>query len=818
VTHRLDAAIAATLLVVGTAVALFVGRHYTGSPQFYQEEFGPAVMVAQSRGFVEPVVVPGSSLDDFLHRRHPDLQAAGDPGIARLTAPNALQESSRYLMLAVGWWWKVTGISWRAVWAVSALLFGMSAAACYAVFRQWASRLLSAAGALFMCLSPVQLTEMPNVRDYAKAPFIIAGLCLVAVVALRPLSRRSLIVLSGLCGAVVGIGFGFRPDVEIVAPLFLAGVTLFRSSRPWTGLADKALAAGTFTIVFAIAAGPVLVRVWGGRSNPYHVLLLGYTEPFDGTLRLTPSVYGFGFAYSDAQVEEVVSGFSQRIAGRPASYPSAEYNSASRIYWMQILRHFPADVLTRGVAAASGVLNLPFQNRGPDFLNAAMPGAAVTDPVFRLLRRFDNLGLIAGLGLIGLACAASWRHGLFAVAMLVALFGIASLEFERRHFFYLQFVPLLAMIAFADAAARWLLDTLNRSFDRSQAIVGVKRLAAGMVVIAAFVPASIATARRYQTSHLRGLFSEYVAAPRTSVAPGFADLNGDVSLARWSDMTGAAATRSARSHAYYALEFEWTADPTLVAIGVRYRSRLPPDVSSVQTLVARRGTNRVFFPAYGNPGQLEFDGLEIPSPVRAGLGGLYRLDDPDRLPLPLELRLAADWRNDVLYETVRLEGSHRGHDLRFVDAVDRVTRIGWVSRLATPAMTPRADALAEPAAHGVDVSAERIAVDAVVDAPSSRVSTFRPLRVGQGSALVAYGRVDSGGVAVGLLKDGRWYRSVEITDRGNFVAILDVPDTGVYAPAVAHAAPRALWRNRFLIYRFGVADATVNRAPDGAAR
>ena len=41
--HGVDAGIAAALVALGFTVASFVARHYTGSPEFYQREFGPAM-------------------------------------------------------------------------------------------------------------------------------------------------------------------------------------------------------------------------------------------------------------------------------------------------------------------------------------------------------------------------------------------------------------------------------------------------------------------------------------------------------------------------------------------------------------------------------------------------------------------------------------------------------------------------------------------------------------------------------------------------------------------------------------------------------
>jgi len=783
--------IGAGLAALGIAVALFVARHYTGSPEYYQAEFGPAVMVALGRGFVDPVVVRGSALDDFLHRRRVSLAPRDVDAVVARPTPNILQESSRYLMLAVGWWWKVSGISWSAVWGLTALLYGMAAAAYYGLFRVWLPRSLAVVGALFLCFAPVQLEQMPHVRDYSKVPFLVAALALVSVAALRPLSRRALAAVSVACGAVVGLGFGFRPDMEIVIPIFLLSVAVFAR----TDVIDKALAAALFLLAFLIVSGPVLFRVWGAGSNQYHVFLLGFTEPFEGTLRIRPSVYGFGLVYSDQYVEQTVSAESERIAGRPAVRPSSEYNEASQRYWLRIVRHFPADLTTRIIAAASGILNLPFQNRVPDFLDASLPGAALTAPVFGLLRRFDDFGLAVGVLLVAIAAGASWRHAAFAAAQMIALFAVAALEFERRHVFYLQFIPALALLLAAFVAWRW-----TRGARPS-----VLRPMIAAVVIAVATAGCVESTRLYQSSHLKRMFLDYIGAPTIAVSPTLTAATPDVWLARWPKMEGDGRGDTPRSHAYYAVDFEWPRDPALVAIGLRYRTRLPPDLSSVVTLRAAEGTNRIFLPVYNDPRDITFEGLELPPSLAAGIR-ISRVDESARALMPLDLRLASDWSSEGLYETLRQERSRFAHDLRFVDSIDRVSRIGWLGRLAAPATRPQPDAVAERYTDAVVVTTNGIEMNAPVDGVSSRLLRLKPVRLSKGGALIAHGRLDSGGLAVGLLQGDKWHRRTEITEAGTFVAILELPDAGCYTPVITNAAPKDRWRNRFVIYRFGVVE------------
>ena len=56
----------ASLAIAGWYVPRFVAAG--GKPWFYQEEFGPAVMMACGRGYVNPDPATAPALDSFLQR------------------------------------------------------------------------------------------------------------------------------------------------------------------------------------------------------------------------------------------------------------------------------------------------------------------------------------------------------------------------------------------------------------------------------------------------------------------------------------------------------------------------------------------------------------------------------------------------------------------------------------------------------------------------------------------------------------------------------------------------------------------------------
>jgi hypothetical protein len=639
---------------------------------------------------------------------------------------------------------------------------------------------LAAAGALFLCMSPVYLAELPNIRDYSKAPFILAALPFVAIVALRPLSRRGLLAASAACGAIVGIGLGFRTDVAMIVPLFLLMLVLFRGLRPWDGLREKGFAAGVFLLVYATAAAPILLRLGRGGNN-YHVILLGYSEPYYRNLGVTPAAYGFGITYSDGFVTQVIAAYGEHVLGKPAPMESAAYEQAGRAYWFEILRHFPADIVTRAFAASNRVLNLAFENRGPHALDASLPGQAVFERVFALFRHADGGGVVLAVAVIVAASLASTRDALCAATLMLMLTGYPSLQFERRHVFHLQFVSVLVVLVLVDIGWRELLRARTEWRAASTRWLRLApRAALTTAAVAALTIASIVALRQYQAAHLRRLFAEYLAAPKTPVQPRFTERVAGASLMQWDGMQGSPLVTGVGSSGYFQVDIDGDPVPSLLTIGVRYSSPSPPDLSSVIVMSVGRGVNHVLFPVYDAPGFMAFRGLEIPSSLEPRIRGIYRIDAAP--PLPLDAALSSDWEHQRLYETLSFEHADSVRDVRFIGVADHAAQVAWSGRWS-PSLTPRAADVDLTSSGAAVITAGGIEMDAPTEQWESKLLTFKPVALEPGGALVAQGHLDSGGLAVGLSQHGQWRRRLVVSEAGNFIVVLTVDQAGVQSGA-----------------------------------
>ena len=131
---------------------------------------------------------------------------------------------------------------------------------------------------------------------------------------------------------------------------------------------------------------------------------------------------------------------------------SSEYEQAARGYLAEIARVFPADLLTRVVAAVRVVPRYfldsslsPPQQVHSGFLRAIY---RVRASVWSRLALFSLPALLVVV--IALAAIQPRAAGLVVLVML-GFAGASALQFHERHFYYLQFVPWLAFGLIAEA-------------------------------------------------------------------------------------------------------------------------------------------------------------------------------------------------------------------------------------------------------------------------------------------------------------------------------------------------------------------------------
>lgn len=800
------------LVIVLAAAAFWYGNFAAGHaaipPDYHY--LSPAISVAAGKGFHGAVPVPGSALDDFLSRRSMTLDWDAAKSMA-IGPPDRFHETTRYLINTVGYWWRIVGISWDSIGSVGTAFHAMTVLGTYALIRVFLPLPLALAGALWMCTSTIQLALVPHVRDYSKGAFIVAVLPLIAVLALRTLPTRAALACAAAAGALIGFGLGFKMDVVIMLPLALACIVLLRGRRPWTGLREKAAIMGMVVLAWALAAGPLLYRLSEGGSNSFHVVLLGFTDSFDANLGIERSVYAFLPFYSDGYVANVTQAYSG--ATQALEFPSPEYDRAGRALFVDLVRTFPADMFARGLAAANAVMNLCFLAPDPSFLTQPLPVQDALIRTYSALNRFNGWGALLALLFVVTAAWGNFRRGMFAAIVLLVLAGYPALQFESRHYFHAQIVPVVAILVVTRALVQLSLALLRRGSAEPRAPAVRQRPLAGVVVPIALVllltAVPLAILRAYQSSGIERAFETYLDTRVPLQTELVAEANG-AWLVRWPQPPSSPVSGLRAAH--YVVEFEDDGSGVPIHVGVRYDSAPPAaDFSRVLSLQPVRGANRIGFSVFALAGLPDFAGIEIGDAAKARLAAVYRVDSGGPRGLPLDVRLPSDWRDRPLYQRLRIEPA----DARALAGQPVICSTGsgcrgllaYLDRVPQFARPISADAVGMIHSPIVHPGSAAVDVNGRVENESSYLFQLKEWTATGRSAFVAEGRLFEGGALIGLQKNRLWYGQAFVKNPGPFVVILPVNDPGEYMPMITNAMSPGQRVSRFSITRAGFIEA-----------
>ncbi|HEX9366914.1 MAG TPA: hypothetical protein VF921_09810, partial [Vicinamibacterales bacterium] len=435
--HLVDAVL--VLSLAGTGAVVGSGYYATATagsrPEFYQVEFGPAVMEACGRGFVNPVPATVPALTQFLTQQRTTLDCAGIPANVRLTRLAPVHVAFRYMMLVVSTYWRATGVSWDHLAPIFGGLHGLVVGLGYLALRVVLARWLAVALSVALALSPAQLSILPFLRDSAKTPFFVADALIVLLVWTRPLTTRTVVLLSGLFGLVAGIGVGFRPDVVMWFPMLAMALLFARHASLGRRLTATALGLAVSAGALGVFGWPILAQYKSG-SNFGHVALLGFAREFDTRLGVRSGPYTITPFYNDEYVYAAITSYAKRkgYAG-DLQLMSADYERYGSTYYREVTRTFSADVATRLGASVVRVLNLPFEPQD-DASDAAVKSAPALHLLIQTRRQvlgaLDGWGpylvLLAFLMFAARSAALAWG---FAITVL-CLAGLPLVQFHPR--------------------------------------------------------------------------------------------------------------------------------------------------------------------------------------------------------------------------------------------------------------------------------------------------------------------------------------------------------------------------------------------------
>jgi len=755
---------------------------------FGQSEFGAAVALACGRGYVDPGYTLTPGLSAFLTRGADRFSCAELPPVLPAHPPNVTQRLYRYLMWTTAGIWAVRGVSWSGLWPLYGVLYGATVAVCYGLFRLGMGRLLAFAAGLAIAVSAQHLGQLPGLRDYAKAPFILGLILIAGHLARRSERPRAMLALAGSFGVTLGIGFGFRNDILIVVPFLLAAALWWQPPRDVHSLRMRLAGLCVAGVAFTMAAWPIL-SAYSRGSNSGHVALMGLMPSFEQPLGIAGSVYEWGHVFRDEFAETLINSYTYRVQGHPVTYLSAEYDRAMVGLLLQIARHWPADVMARAYSAVLKVVDLPFAAG----LHVDPVPFAIRD--ITVLRFYDwwtrTLGIFEGSGVPAVVLAllvvsrASLRWGILLLAGLLYLAGYPAIQFQLRHFFHLEFVGWLAlgflaqraMAGGAQLVRAWRSSAPLPRLSRGE----VRRMAAFAAISVGIVVLPFWAARLYQQRHMLAFLREYVDAPRETVTVQAIDEGGRTLLqtsALWADRN----PRQKINTQYVVATFSPATCPAVrLPVTFRYdKGDEWKDFSLDVTLTLLRGTpsTQVFFPAYHVDGSSRFAGIEVPRGFEACVQQVSRVLDLRTIPILLNLTLVPHWETGPLYQKLTdWEPSGPAPALRVyaLPPAMAVARAMLDQEVTPSPVSWRTDIIqGDPSGQW--------SMTGTPPGPHWPALQFAPQTRTPDDRFVLEGEVKRGGARVGLVRGDTWTDdgSLRIASVGRFAAVLTPNVQGVY--------------------------------------
>jgi hypothetical protein len=660
-----DGVIAAAIFCAAVALgayAVMAFRAGGGAQYFYQAEFGPAVMMACGRGFLNPETDKVPALAAFLSQQTDALDCAGLPPAIPLNDLDPYQRVSRYLELTVALIWKMTGVSWSRLVILPGVLFGAVAALNYGVFRLGLSRVLALLGMIPILMSTGNLMLVPHVRDYAKGPFLLSVILIMGLLVAGATDQRRAIALSALAGAVVGLGLGFRTDLLTAFPPFLITVAFLLPRT--VSIRARAAAIAIFLVSFGIVASPILAGYSKG-SNTGHVVLLGLMKPFDQPLRIEPSIYEFGSQYNDSLAFALINSYAVRVEQRNVgdNIGTAEYDRTALKYLGNVATVFPADLVTRTLAATRATPRF--------FLDYLLyPPTQVQSEFGRMLYRIRARiwSRLAKVTVVAIAAATiligmvNPRAAWLVVVVMIGFAGASAVQFNERHFYYLEVVPWWAFGLLAETGLRapvlWQKLTMVH-VKRAAIICGIVSAAAGSV---------IAASRIYQQRAAARLLESYETAPRRPLSVRRRAVGNGQTLITTEEWQMPLPPDLPRVVTRY-LRVQFRDDlcgPSNLPVTIRYQAIRPElDFSepiavrlnhepSVPTTLFFATYDRLFLAARDRGKEAaRFRGIEVAADRVHCVDRLFQVESIDRTPLLLTTILMKDWRHERLYQRLR---------------------------------------------------------------------------------------------------------------------------------------------------------------------
>lgn len=671
-----------------TIGAIYVST-WGGSPEFWQQVFGPAVMTACGYGYTNPMMSEVPGLEDFLYLRSESFDCENIPKDVTLLPQDTSgmsydeiqafhplqqfpgwtqwQRFHRYLVLSVAFMFVLFGVAWQSLVPLYALLYGTANALGYGIFRLGMGPRLSTLFSLLLMTSPVHLQQLPQLRDYSKAPFFFAILLVAGWLVKRPLPLGVQFLLAAGAGLVGGIGLGFRQDVSIAAALFCGLVALFSQGSLKQTWWKRGSVIAVFLTAFAVFGWPIM-QILNRVNNAPHDTIIGFTKYCDQRLGVEAPLYDFGDPFLDEYIRAILMGYAWRTEGRTEIFRhySPDYDAVGRAYFREMAKTFPADLITRAYGSVLRITD-ELQISSAD----ATPRGITNQFLARLWQlRQSVLDALPGGGryqvALMLLCLAAVNPRL-AAALLCAfllLTGYPALRFSERHAFHMEIASLFA----AGFLIHWMLWSVRagwrsrRDFQTHPFLVAAKtctlRGVAFATIVTALLVLPLLAARWWQSGRVYALIDAYESKDRTLlIAESSADAQiTHVTLTGFGDITRLRPDQPKLPMYCDVLVLEFLPGASPVPVSFTYEAQ-EANFRFDRTMIVPAGKpgtstpTKLYYPVYYGQ-DCRFTGFTIPTAESSRFHGAFRLNDLQGQTLLLNAVVPADWKDFPRYQSL----------------------------------------------------------------------------------------------------------------------------------------------------------------------
>ncbi len=647
--------------------------------------FGPSAMWALGRGFVAPNLETKEwaespetkAFREFLALERASLNPEDIPKTLRTTPVGAFHRLHCYLFYSVAAAWKIFGVRWSALALPIALMFGLCAVAAYSLFRLALGRTAASLCIALFVILPSHLSYAPNIRDYGKAPFIMAALAIMGYMATRPLNRKRLLLFSTLLGLDIGFGLGFRFDLILMLLVAMAVILAGLPCGIRKHLRLRLAALGLMLLGFAVPAWPVLRSVTGEQDvQPLHIME-GLAPVFDDYLGVGNTSYRLIGLYNDALTYDTAVDYAYRVQGikRNIPYCNEDCTKACRAYLAAYVRHFPADVVMRALAATLRIAQYAPLQTGA-FARPLPAGYTenILPWLLPLLMHLRAFGPCYVALMILLVTIRHFRAGITALLFLFYLGAYSSLQFDPRHTFHLAFIPVMGLGVIVERSLLLAVHATRPAFraklmaawrDRAWIDAAARSaVLAGLALWLTIIP--LLAVRGYQKRHLGELFRRYDEAARTPLpithlknrTPG-----AGVDLYRFPDLfDGLPADKRCLRSAYVRADFAGNGIRTFISPQYTAVADFNDYSKAFEQVDIMGATEKAplsfFFPVFDACptdlwGRREFMGLCVSSDPNIRLISMARIDDITTLPFLMTLTLPSNRDDAQRYQTLK---------------------------------------------------------------------------------------------------------------------------------------------------------------------